>query len=211
MVTATYTNRQIVTDAFRKIGVVATDSTMTADEAATGGRALNRLLKAFQNRGYNLWTTTQLTVSLTTAASYTMTPVRPIRIHGARFVRSGIETPMQELTRQEYDDLPIKTATGIPTCYYYDRQKEAALLYIWPVLAAANGETLKVTYEREIADVDLDAEADVTGEWWDAVVYNLAARLADDFQVDAPSVVARAEEELRLALAADREGSVWFN
>lgn len=211
MVTATYTNRQIVTDAFRKIGVVATDSTMTADEAATGARALNRLLKAFQNRGYNLWTTTQLTVSLTTAASYTMTPVRPIRIHGARFVRSGIETPMQELTRQEYDDLPIKTATGIPTCYYYDRQKEAALLYVWPVLAAANGETLKVTYEREIADVDLDAAADVPGEWWDAVVYNLAARLADDFQVDAPSVVARAEEELRLALAADREGSVWFS
>ena len=66
-------------------------------------------------------------------------------------------------------------------------------------------------HEREFEDqTDLTAVPDVPGEWWDAVVYGLAARLADDYGKNVPNVVARAEEELRLALSADREGSIYF-
>lgn len=211
-VTETYSNRQIIADAFRKLGVVAEDEDMTADQVDTGKRALNRMLKAFQNYGVNLWTNATQTVTLTTAASYTMSPVRPVRINTVNFDNGSTETPMQELTREEYRTLPVKDVTGTPTCFYYDRQREAALIYIWPLLASAAGETLIVDYEREIEDVDLDAAIDVPGEWFDAAVYGLAARLADDYGADAAGkVMARAERELELALAADREGSVWFS
>lgn len=210
-VTGTYTNRQILTDALRKLGVVAADEDMTADQAANGRRVLDRFLKALQNRGANLWAYTTQTVTLTTAVSYTMSPVRPVRVHGVRYNNGSTETPMTELTRQEYEDLPLKTVTGVPTCWYYDRQRESALLYIWPGLASASSETLEVTYERELEDVDLDDVVDVPGEWLDAVVYGLAGRLADDYGVTAPGVVARAEEEMRQALSGDREGSVWFS
>jgi len=209
--TGTYTTRDLVEDALRKIGVVAIDDPMTADESAHSLRALDRLIKSWQNREYSLWLNATQTLTLTTSASYTLSPVRPLRILNARLVRSGIETPMQELTREEYDDLPLKSATGVPTPFYYDRQREASLFYVWPVLAAANGETIKITYEREFEDqTDLTAVPDVPGEWWDAVVYGLAARLADDYGKNVPNVVARAEEELRLALSADREGSIYF-
>lgn len=209
--TGTYTTRDLVEDALRKIGVVAIDDPMTADESAHALRALDRLMKSWQNREYSLWLNATQTLTLTTSASYTLSPVRPLRILNARLVRSGIETPMQELTREEYDDLPLKSATGVPTTFYYDRQREASLFYVWPVLAAANGETIKIAYEREFEDqTDLTAVPDVPGEWWDAVVYGLAARLADDYGKNVPNVVARAEEELRLALSADREGSIYF-
>lgn len=210
--TGTYTCREILSDAFRKLGVVAEDEDMTADQAETGKRALNRMLKAFQNHGANLWSYATQTVTLTTAASYTMAPARPVRINTVSFKTGDIETPMQELTREEYRTLPLKTATGIPTCFYYDRQREAALLYVWPVLSSASGQTLIVDYEREFEDVDLDDAVDVPGEWFDAVVYGLAARLADDYGADpGGKVMMRAERELELALAADREGSVWFS
>lgn len=210
-VTGTITTQDLITDALRKIGVVAEDEPMTADQAANGLRAWNRLLKSWQNRGYNLWAVTLQTVTLTTAASYTMAPVRPVRILGARFVRNGIETPMLAMTRQEYDDLPVKASTGLPTRYYYDKQREAALLYVWPVLASASGETIRVTYEREAEDqTSLSAVPDIPAEWWEAAVYGLAARLADDYGKNVPNVIARAEEELRLALADDHEGSVYF-
>lgn len=210
-VTGTYTARTLISDALRKIGVVAQDEPMTADQADHALRAMNRMVKAWQNRGYNIWGATEVAITLTTAASYVF-DARPMSVESVRLRRGTIDTPMQEMTRQEYYDLPQKTSTGTPTCYYFERQREAATLFIWPVLAAADGETLRVLCTRELEDqVDLNAVPDVPAEWWDALVYGLAARLADDFSVQAPNVVARAEEELRLALAFDREGSVFFH
>lgn len=206
----TYSARVLVADALRKIGVVAMDEPMTADQGDHALRALNRLIKSWQNRGYNIWGATEVVITLTTAASYTF-PARPVSVESVRLRRGTIDTPMLAMTRQEYFDLPQKASTGTPTTYYFDRQRDTAALYIWPVLVAAAGETLRVLCTREFEDqTDLNAAPDIPAEWWDALVYSLAARLADDFSVNAPNVVARAEEELRLALAFDREGSVFF-
>ena len=213
MVTATQTNEAICRAALRKLGVLAIDETPTADEIEAARSQLERLLKGWQNKGYFLWTVTTMAVTLTTAASYSLTPARPVQIQNVNFRRSGVDLPMIELNRQEYDRLPNKTATGTPTQFYYDRQKESGTLYIWPALATASGETLQITYVREVADVTLDAAVDVPSEWWDAVVYNLAMRLSDDFMIPAQSmggVVAQAIATLNDALAGDREGSIYF-
>lgn len=208
--TTTDTCRDIVSDALRKIGVVSIDEPMNADQAQHGMRALNRLLKSWQNKGYDLWAATSQSVVLTTAAAHTLNPARPLQILSCRFKKSGIERPMQSMTRDEYDNLPLKTAQGIPTTYYYDRQREAARLYVWPVLAVAAGETLEITFTREFEDMGLDDAPDVPTEWYEAVVYGLGARLADDYMISANNVVARAEAELQQALAFDREGSIFF-
>lgn len=209
--TSTETARSIIGDALRKIGVVAMDEEMTADQAAHGLRALNRMLKSWQNKGYSVFAKASQSVTLTTAASYTLNPVRPLEILSCRFRQNGIDRPLLQFTRDEYDSLPLKTSTGTPTSFYYDRQREAAVLYVWPVMAAVDGETLQITYTREFEDMGLTDVIDVPGEWYDAVVYGLAARLSDDFLAPSPNVVARAEVELRDALAFDREGSVWFH
>ncbi len=208
--TDTDTVRDLIESAFRKIGVVSIDEAMNADQAENALRAFNRMVKAWQNRGYNLWAIASQTVTLTTATNYTLNPVRPLEITSCRLKRNGTEMPMVRMTRDEYDTLPVKTTQGTPTQFYYDRQREAARLYVWPVLASASGETLAITFVREFEDMGLNDQPDLPVEWYDAAVYSLAARLADDYQVNAPNVIARAEEELRLALASDREGSLWF-
>lgn len=210
MTTDTDTNREICTSALRKLGVIGLRENPPAAELELARKGLGRLLKAWQLHGNLRFATARQSVALTTAASYTMSPVRPIRVDQVNFKVNGIETPMQRMTREEYDNLPQKGATGQPTAFYYDRQREAALLYVWPVLASASGQTLEVTYQRELSDVDLDDPADIPGEWYDAAVYGLAARLADNFSMDAQRITARAEEELRLALANELEGSVYF-
>lgn len=210
-VTATDTARDLIGDALRKIGVVAIDEPMNADQAAAGLRALNRMLKSWQNKGYCTWAKATQSVTLTTAISYTLNPKRPLEILSCRFKQGGVERPMLPFTRDEYDSLPVKTSTGSPTTFHYDRQREDAVLYIWPGMASVNGETLEITYTRELEDLDLASQVDVPGEWYDATVYGLAARMADDYDVNSPNVVGRAEMELRDALAFDREGSVWFH
>lgn len=209
--TATETARTVISDALRKIGVVALNMPMTAEQADHGLRALNRMLKAWQNKGYQVFATSSQSVTLTTSAVYTLDPVRPLQILSCRFKQGQIERPMVAMTRDEYDTLPIKTTQGAPTMFYYDRQREAARLYVWPVMASVAGETLEITQIREAEDMTLGSAVDIPGEWYDAAVYGLAARLADDYVIQAPTVIARAEKELADALAFDRDGSIWFH
>lgn len=213
-VTQTYTNLDICTDALKKIGITAQDEDAEAYDIATAKRALNRMLKAWQNKDIEIWTKAKQSVTLTTAASYTMSPVRPLSVDQVNYKNtSGIETPMIRMTREEYDSLPKKNTTGIPTSYYYDRQREDALIYVWPVMASATTESLEITYTREIEDVNLDNVADLPAEWYDAAVYGLAARLADDYNINdarAMRVIQRAEQLKDDALSYDREQSVFF-
>jgi len=201
---------EICTDALRKINVVAKDEPADADtiEVALGG--LRRMLLAWQNRGENLWAVTSDTITATTDAQHSFSVGRPLDVQSMRLKRDGIETPMNRMTRNEYDELPVKASQGLPTNFYFDRQRDVATFKVWPVLASASGEVFDVTYIRSLTDPVLTEDTDIPAEWEEAVVYNLAARLCDDYGRNLPNVVARAKEEFRLASAADCEGSVYF-
>lgn len=201
--------RDMVTAALRKIGVVAGDEPSTADQVANGVTALTLMLRSWSNARIAVFQTSEAAVTLTTAASYALSS-RPTRVLGVRLRRSGIDLPMQEMTRQEYDDMPLKTSAGTPTCWYLDRQPTAATIYVWPVLASADGETLRITYERAFSSLAQGDEVPILPEWEEAAVYCLADRLSDDYTVDVPKVTARAAALYSDALAADREGSVFF-
>ena len=213
-VTGTQTVLDIVTDALLDLEVGAIGQEAEAILSAHAVRALNRVMKAWQlDDAAPSFLRAAQTLTLTTAASYTLAPERPVRILSARLKRSGVEIPMIRLTRDEYDSLPIKTTTGVPTQFYYDRQKEDALLYVWPVLSVAAGETVEITYEREFEDVAIGDNIDLPGEWWDVAVLQLASRLvhAHGSEAAKQSVPMRAEMMLNKALGAavDGESVYW--
>lgn len=213
-VTATATVREIVTDALLKIGVTPIGQPPVAAESDLARRTLSRMLKAWQTEGHPVYLRALLQPALTTAASYTLTPARPLRILSVRLKTGGLESPMAELTRDEYDALPDKDATGRPSTWYYDRQREAALLYIWPVLSVRDDETLEITYEREIDDhASLSDTVDAPMEWHEAIIYGLADRLSSDFPTDpmrTAKIKAEAELARRRAIGSDAEASVMF-
>lgn len=208
-VTGTQTVRDIVTDALLDIEVGAIGQAANATLSAHAVRVFNRIMKAWQlDDAAPSFLKSSQTLTLTTAASYSLLPERPIRILSARLKRAGIEIPMIRLTRDEYDSLPVKATTGIPTQYYYDRQKEDALFYVWPVLSVAAGETVEITYEREFEDVDINDNIDLPGEWWDVAVLQLASRLVHAYGSEGAkqSVPMRAEIALNKALGASADG-----
>lgn len=207
-VTATATVRDLVTDALLEIQAATLGQDIDAAEAELGRRTLARMLKAWQMRGHPLYLRATLSLALTTAASYSLSVERPPRVLSARLKRDGIETPMEELTAAEYDELPLKTVTGLPTTYFYDRQREDALFHVWPVLVSASGETVEITYEREIDDhASLNDTVDAPAEWHEAIVYGLADRLAPKFNRQSTGM---GEMKMREAIGADSEGSVFF-
>ena len=214
-VTGTQTVRDIITDALLDLEVGSIGLDADATLAAHAVRVLNRLMKSWQlNDDAPAFMKASQSLALTTAASYTLNPERPVRILSARFKRGGQEIPMIRLTRDEYDNLPVKTTTGTPTQFYYDRQKEDALFYVWPVLASASGETVEITYEREFEDVDINDTIDLPGEWWDVAVLQLASRLVHAYGSEAAkqSIPMRAEMAMNKALGASVDGeSVYFS
>lgn len=203
------TVRETVLAALRKINVVAHDEPATGEQTANGVAALGRLLRSWSNRKIAVFQTASVAVTLTTAGEYALTPP-PARIRSVLLRRSGVDTPLREMSRQEWDDISVKTSTGLPNCWYLDRQAATATLHVWPRLAVAAGQTLQLTVERGFGEIDQRDDLPVLPEWEDAVVYNLADRLSDDYEISNSRVTERAAMLLEEALAADREGSVFF-
>jgi hypothetical protein len=122
--------------------------------------------------------------------------------------------PMERLTRAEYLELPEKTSSGIPTCFYFDPQRDAGVLYVWPVLAVATTEVIRYSYVRRIEDIDDENnDLDIPPEFIDLIGYNLAARLLDNYgRADAASqrIIQRAQLLVMQARDHDREPIVRF-
>lgn len=212
-VTGTETVREIVTDALLSIGAGTLGQSPAAEEMAVGIRYLNRLMKKWQGQGHLRGLVASQSLTLTTAASYTLNPIRPARIMNCRYKANNIELPMIELSRQEYDELPTKDTTGVPTQFYYDKQNEAALFYVWPLMAAVTTQTIEITYEREFEDIaSANATIDIAYEWYDAVVLNLGASLLNVFPspTRTEKVMFDAKEAFDSAVGNDAEDSTYF-
>jgi hypothetical protein len=206
--------RQVITSALQRLNLVAEHEDPSASMSSRAMREMNMMLKGWQKHE-NLWRLTEGSITLTDAtASYSLSPV-PHKVISARYRNSSSsDLPMEELTREEYYDIPLKTAAGTPTQFYVDYQRAAVTFYTWPVLADATTETVKYTYQRKYEDIDdLGNDIDVKAEFLEVVDYNLAARLADHYGRKGEHInriIARAQLLLDEALDDDREGYVQF-
>jgi len=175
---------------------------------------LNLLLKDWQQYP-NLWRHTEGSITLVAADyDYTLSPV-PHRVISARYRNSsGNDLPMELLSREEFYELPDKSVAGVPTEYYVDYQHSSAVFNVWQVPASITTETIKYTYQKKFDDIDsLDNDVEVRSEHYNALGYNLAALLADDYGRNSPvteRVIARSVDLFNELLDADREDFVQF-
>lgn len=151
-------------------------------------RTLNIMLKAWQAYGLQLWTIETGDINLVASTgSYTLGPSgsditeRPLKIVEV-YIRNTDNTDitLMPLTRQEYISISSKTQTGLPTQWYYDPQLDNGVLYIWPLPDSTSAAyTLKVVYQSPIEDMDSSTDDfDCPQEWYEAIKYGLALRLA---------------------------------
>jgi len=211
------TAREVVTYSLQKLNVLPLTQTLDADEAAAAMQELNLMLKSWQRKGPPLWKKSEGTITMVSAtSSYDLTAtLNPLRILGLRYRNSGsTDLPMRSFTREQYFDLPVKTSGGNPTQFYFDPQRGAPTLYVWPVQATVTTETLRCTYQKRIDDIDdLANDIDVPQEHLETVGYGLAARLLDSYGIEgevAQRVLMRAAELAEEAMDWEREDIIRF-
>jgi hypothetical protein len=210
---------------FRLMGVFNDDAPPPSSDINNAAQALNLMIKDWMSRGYPLWTVTDVTLPLVVGQTQYLcgpgnvsTPFRPLRLTYARlhYTTSGLEVPLIQLSRQEYDMLGNKTNAGTPNSYYYDPQTTNGILSLYlPVDSSNQPNTVIITCQRPIQDMtSFDNDFDFPIEWLNAIKYGLAAELSLEYDIPpqkSQMLIGRAEKHLNDMLDwSQEEASTFF-
>lgn len=205
-----YTGNDLIRAAMRLIQVAAVDTDLTASELRDGLESLNRMIDAWALEELMLYQVTRETFPLAASQlSYSVglggdfDTVRPTKLVGAYLTISTgaipVDYPMQVIGYDDYNDIRLKTLqTNFPSYCYYEPAFPLANLYVYPV-CAVNNESITLTSWKPLAMIaDPTATISLPPGYWEALVFNLAVRIAEEYQFDMrPTTIAIAESSLK--------------
>jgi len=137
-------------------------------------------------------TTVTLTAALTGAAtagnsvySYQTKLVRPLRILDA-FIRrnaGGNDIPVRIISADEYNRFGVKTSTGTPIQLAYSPQSNTGYVYVYPTFLTCDM-MLFIEFTKPMDDfTNSTDDYDMPQEWGEILKFNLAMRLAPEYEV----------------------------
>lgn len=142
----------IIEEAYERCGL----EVRTGYDAKTARRSLNIMFSEWANRGVNLWTVKEATLTLIsgtetyTSANGLASPMADILEVVLR--RSGTDFEVDRIGRGEYLNIPNKTTTGRPSQFYFNRQISPELS-LWPT-PDSNTDQLVYYFITRIEDAD---------------------------------------------------------
>jgi hypothetical protein len=200
----------IITLALKKAGVVGVGQTPEAEDTNDAFSDLNMMLGQWSRRRWLVFHLVDVAKVSTGAASYTVGPggdfnvVRPDRIESA-FVRfllpPAVSRPDYSLrvitAMEEYGAIGVKSVMGPPGSVFLDTGFPIGTLYPWPIPQAGLYE-IHLLFKADLAGfANLTDDINLPPEYQEAILYNLAVRLAASYKSGLdPVVVAIAKSSL---------------
>jgi len=187
------TRDDIIKRALRLVGALAQGETPTPTQVTEAATALNGLVKAWAADGMPLWAITEMTLTLVAGQSvYTVSNPKPLKVLQAwnHNTTSNVDIPMRIITQAEYNILGNKTSAGNPIQVYYSPNRDNGDFHLFPVPTTVEQVANTLHYVCQIPFQDFNASTDAPDfpqEWYDAVTYGLATRLAPEYGLDIPS------------------------
>jgi hypothetical protein len=194
--------------ALRQINALATGEQPTADEAQDSLAALNRMLGSWNNNGLIPYTTAINTYPLALAqTSYTLgaggnlSGVRPQRIEQANVVlQSGLREPLRLLNDEEWSQIKLQSVgSAIPRQMYADGGYPLRRLYFYPYPNAPCSLEL-YTWQALDKFAALTSAVVLPDGYEEAIITNLAKRLAPEFGTQVSAGVAQLAAESLMAI-----------
>ena len=167
----------IIEEAYERCGL----EVRTGYDAKTARRSLNIMFSEWANRGVNLWTVRQATLTLISgtatynSANGLASPMNDILEVAVR--RSGTDYDIDRISRGEYLNVPNKSTTGRPSQFYFNRQTSPEIT-LWPTPENSTDE-LVYYYITRIEDADTSQNTtDVPYRFLPCMIAGLAYYLA---------------------------------
>ena len=171
---------------------------------------LNLLFSEWANRGYQLWKVKNTTANLTANTSTYTAPSDADDILEMVFRQTSgstvTDTTMTKISRSEYQNIPNKNSTGIPTQYYVRRNLSNVEinLYLTPLTTDTQ---INYWYVGRIEDVGAYTNTpDAPYRFLPATVSGLAYYLSQEIAPDRMQMLSQVyETELNRALNEDTQ------
>ena len=129
------------------------------------------------NRGINMWTVAQATITLTQGQSAQTLTADVVDVLEIVLRRSNTDFEVERISRGEYATLPNKTTQGRPSQFYFDRQI-LPVINLWAVPENSTDQ-LVYYYVQRIEDADaLVNTTDMPFRFYPCMVAGLAYYIA---------------------------------
>lgn len=201
------TAQTLIERSLRLQKVISTGQTPSDTVLADSLEALNSMLDGWSAQRLTILAlVAESNVLVVSTASYTIgsgatwNTVRPIEIRRA-YVQSaeGIDYPVEIITRYRYNNIGDKTLEGQPSRLWYDDQNPTGTVYLYPTPDKA--ETLYInSVKPHTALATLATSFVYPPGYEEAVKYNLAIRLAAEFDTPVLPEIARIADEALTAI-----------
>ena len=189
----------IIEEAYERCGV----EVRTGYDAKTARRSLNLMFADWANRGLNLWTVKQGTITLTKGQAQQTLTSDVVDLLEVVLRRDGTDFEIQKISRGEYLTLPAKTTEGRPSQVYFDRQIDP-VMNIWPTPENSTDQLIYY-YVQRIEDADtLTNTSDMPFRFYPCMVAGLAYYLSMKRALDRTQLLKSVYEE-EFQRAADED------
>jgi hypothetical protein len=193
--TYSVTRDQIITSALYKLGVLELGQTPDATTVSNCAMNLNLMIKQWMIDGIKVWCVVEYTLPLVNGQnSYTIGPSgnlvadKSLRLVQA-FLRNisvspAIDTPMQIISKQEYNILGSKDSTGTPNSVMHDVNTTYSTVYVYltPDSTVATNYQMHLVVQKPIDDLTTSSSVpNFPNEWMLALVWGLADQLALEY------------------------------
>lgn len=195
----------IIKRSMRLVKALGAGETPTDDEVQDGLTALNDMLDAWSIQNLAIyqvqtesftWASGNATRTMGDGGDFDTT--RPVEIEGMFQRQNDIDYPIQKATQQQYSAIVDKTTqSSIVTWIYPDMAYPLATLYAWPV-PSVNASIHIQSWKALQSFPNATTDVALPPGYREAVAYNLAVRIADEYEATvSPSVFRRAASSLR--------------
>jgi len=182
----------------------------------TARRSLNLLMLEWQNRGLNLWTVRDTTLTLTAGTTaydlpdYVLDVVEGFIRTNPGNISSQFDQSMSRVSVSDYSQLSNKLTQSKPLQYYIESKPTGVTLHVWPSPDSQATYTFGYYYMERIEDAGKPASLnmDVPARFLPCLVSGLAYQLSTKY----PDAISRAqflkaeyEEQFSLAADSDRD------
>lgn len=203
------TRDDILRRAFRMVGAISPDESLTQNQTIQGSVALNTTVKEWQTRHIFLWNIISVTASITATQSTSVlsvtTPV--IALESAKLLTgTNSYDPLEIISIDEYKSIVSPSDVGDPVLCALDAAQSSQTLHVWPVPSTTKTIEL-VCYGRNKDWDAATATGDLPVRFQQALTYSVAAQMGDEYgipQGERESYRAQAEALLMAARISDR-------
>lgn len=184
------TTRDLLIDALELVGAIATGETPAAADHNKALRVFNQMLGVWGNHSLLIGRVTTESFNLVPGqSSYTIgtganfNTSRPTQILKANLKTNGLETPLEIINYQYWASISTKSIeSSLPCKLYYEPASPNGIINLYPVPNTAHQLVLMTLKPfSKIENATVDNELNYPPGYEEAIVYNLAIRLAPAF------------------------------